>query len=491
MTGETILFKPRKLHCLSLDNNSENRPFMHQGRPIAIFERRSTDADYIITVLRASDKIILQPGALESRKQNCPFDYLASALESLAKSVDCSNLTPYADIPFKYGFLGYLGYGLTASQATLAIPRQKQRFIDVPDAALIVPGAFSIEDRKNGKLYLISDIGIEECTSLTTIAPYSVPTASCSSIESKACPSVDPSMTKEEYIDRVKRAKEYINEGEAFQIVLAQRFSCALEESALALFDRIRQSAAAPYAYYLDLDDFQYLGFSPESMISIEGDNVSFRALAGTRPRGKDQVEDNALADELRENEKENAEHMMLVDLGRNDLGRVCLQGSIAVDNLKQILKYPNVMHLSTDLKGRLDSTIGPLKAVGSCFPRGTVSGAPKRRALTLLAELEPERRGIYSGAVGTIEISGNIDLAIAIRSATIKDGIAHVQAGAGIVYDSIPECEYEETRIKAASIIDHINRSWRSQDDTNHPGFTQLAYQKDKHHDHTYNRQL
>ena len=489
MTERPIRFHARKLHCLVLDNNSENSPFMHQGRPIAIFERRSADADYTITVFRTSDRLILQPDSLKNRKLNCPFDYLSSALENLANSVDCSNLAPYADIPFKYGFLGYLGYGLTASQATLAIPRQKQRFIDVPDAALIVPGAFTIEDRKNGKLYLISDIDIEECNSLMTKAPYSQPLNSSASKEATAA--VDSSMTKEEYIDRVKRAKEYINEGEAFQIVLAQRFSCALEESALALFERIRQSAAAPYAYYLDLEDFQYLGLSPESMISIEGDRVSFRALAGTRPRGKDQLEDNALADELRENEKENAEHMMLVDLGRNDLGRVCLQGSIAVDNLKQVLRYPSVMHLSTDLKGRLDSTIAPLKAVGSCFPRGTVSGAPKRRALTLLAELEPEQRGIYSGAVGIVEIGGDIDLAIAIRSATIKDGIAHVQAGAGIVYDSIPECEYEETRNKAASILDHINRSWRSKDDTNHPGFTQLAFQREKHHDHTYNRQL
>lgn len=440
-------------------------------------------------MFRASDRIVLQPDALETRQPNCPFDYLASALESLAKSVDCSNLAPYADIPFKYGFLGYLGYGLTASQATLAIPRQKQRFIDVPDAALIVPGAFTIEDRKNGKLYLISDIDIEECKSLIAKAACSKPLDSTTSKESTAA--IEPSMTKEEYLGKVERAKEYINEGEAFQIVLAQRFSCALEESALALFERIRKSADAPYAYYLDLEDFQYLGLSPESMISIEGDRVSFRALAGTRHRGRDEAEDLALTSELLSNEKENAEHMMLVDLGRNDLGRVCTQGTIEVENLKQVLKYPSVMHLSTDLKGKLDSTIAPLKAVGSCFPRGTVSGAPKRRALTLLAELEPERRGIYSGAVGIIEIGGDIDLAIAIRSATIKDGIAHVQAGAGIVYDSIPECEYEETRNKAASILDHINRSWRSQDDTNHPGFTKLAFQREKHHDHTYNRQL
>ena len=488
MNGETIQFKARKLHCQALALELEPNHKI-ESRPIAVFERRSADADYTITVFRASDRIVLQPDSLDSGQIACPFDYLASALASLTESTDCTDLTPYADIPFKSGFLGYLGFGLTASQSTLAIPRQQERFIEVPDAALIVPGAFTVEDRRNRKLYLISDIDIEECKSLIAKAPCSKPLDSTAPKESTAA--IEPSMTKEEYIGKVERAKEYINEGEAFQIVLAQRFSCSLEESALTLFERIRKSADAPYAYYLDLDDFQYLGLSPESMISIEGDRVSFRALAGTRHRGRDEAEDLALTSELLSNEKENAEHMMLVDLGRNDLGRVCTQGTIEVENLKQVLNYPSVMHLSTDLKGKLDSSISPLKAVGSCFPRGTVSGAPKRRALTLLAELEPEQRGIYSGAVGIIEIGGDIDLAIAIRSATIKDGIAHIQAGAGIVYDSIPECEYEETRNKAASILDHINRSWRSQDETNHPGFTEHAYQGKKHHDHSHNRQL
>ena len=174
MNGETIQFKARKLHCQALALELEPNHKI-ESRPIAFFERRSADADYTITVFRASDRIVLQPDSLDSGQIACPFDYLASALASLTESTDCTDLTPYADIPFKSGFLGYLGFGLTASQSTLAIPRQQERFIEVPDAALIVPGAFTVEDRKNRKLYLISDIDIEECKSLIAKAPCSKP----------------------------------------------------------------------------------------------------------------------------------------------------------------------------------------------------------------------------------------------------------------------------------------------------------------------------
>lgn len=220
----------------------------------------------------------------------------------------------------------------------------------------------------------------------------------------------------------------------------------------------------SPYAYFLKFPRFAYVGSSPETFVSCHDGEVVLRALAGTRPRGTTPEADERLAAELRADEKELAEHRMLVDLGRNDLGKTCRVGSVKIGEIAKIVRYTHVMHLATEISGRLREDKNAFDVFQSCFPRGTVSGAPKIRAMQLLSQLEPEHRGIYSGVVGYIDREGNMDGAIAIRSALIKNGHAHVNAGAGIVHDSDPKSEYEETRNKAKSMLKAIRLAERMQ---------------------------
>jgi anthranilate synthase component 1 len=252
----------------------------------------------------------------------------------------------------------------------------------------------------------------------------------------------------------VDQSKDYIRQGQVFQIVISQRFSLPCRAAALDVYRVLQAINPSPYAYYLKIPGAAYIGSSPETFVRCIDGEMSLRAIAGTRPRGADPAQDAALEVELKSNEKELAEHYMLVDLGRNDVGRVCQVGSIKLGELASLTRYTHVMHLSTEISGRLRNGKTAFDAFKSCFPRGTVSGAPKVRAMQLLSKLEPEQRGIYSGVVGYFDFKGNTDGAIAIRSALIKDGVAHINAGAGIVLDSDPLAEYEETRNKAKSVV-------------------------------------
>jgi anthranilate synthase component 1 len=255
----------------------------------------------------------------------------------------------------------------------------------------------------------------------------------------------------------VQEAQGYIAEGQVFQIVVAQRFALPAVASALDIYRILQALNPSPYAYLLRLPGFEYLGSSPETFVKCANGQVLLRAIAGTRRRGRDEAEDALMAEELQQCEKELAEHHMLVDLGRNDLGRVCRVGSVKPGALAQLVKYTHVMHLATEISGQLAPDKNCFDVFRSCFPRGTVSGAPKVRAMELLSRLEKERRGVYSGVVGYFDFRGNIDGAIAIRSALIKDGVAHVTAGAGVVFDSVPHEEYLETRNKARSVLQSI----------------------------------
>jgi len=212
--------------------------------------------------------------------------------------------------------------------------------------------------------------------------------------------------------------------------------------------------------FFLDLKGFQLIGSSPEILVKAVNGALTTRPLAGTRPRGKNKAEDERLEKELRNDEKERAEHIMLVDLGRNDIGRVSLPGTVSVSELMEVERYSHVMHLVTNVEGKLRPDLTPLDALGSCFPAGTVSGAPKIRAMEIIAELEPEKRGPYAGRVGYFGFSGNMDTAITIRTIILSQGIAHVQAGAGIVYDSVPSREYEETLSKARALLNAIEQA-------------------------------
>ncbi len=268
---------------------------------------------------------------------------------------------------------------------------------------------------------------------------------------------VTANVTKEKFEQMVSRMIEYITAGDGIQMVPAQRFSTKTDAHPLTVYRALRSINPSPYMFLLRFGDFDLVGASPELLVSVHARKTRVRPIAGTRWRGKTEEEDNALAVELLADEKERAEHIMLVDLGRNDLGRVCEYGSVHVNELMVIERYSHVMHIVSDVTGRLAEGKDAFDLFRSCHPLGTVSGAPKVRAMQIIDELEPTRRGSYAGSVGFFSHGGDLDSCIAIRTIYIKDGIAHVQAGGGVVYDSIPEKEYEESRNKARAALKAI----------------------------------
>jgi anthranilate synthase component 1 len=266
--------------------------------------------------------------------------------------------------------------------------------------------------------------------------------------------------SREKYEESVLKIKEYITAGEAIQVVLSQRLAKSTDVAPFEVYRALRTINPSPYMFYLDFNNFHIIGSSPEILVRVEEGNVMTRPLAGTRPRGGTPEEDVRLEQELRKDEKERAEHIMLVDLGRNDIGRVSEPGTVTVSDLMEVERYSHVMHLVTHVQGRLRKDMTCLDALRACFPAGTVSGAPKIRAMEIIAEFEPEKRGPYAGAAGYFSFSGNMDMAIAIRTMVMKKGIAYVQAGGGIVYDSIPEREYEESMNKARVLLKAISQA-------------------------------
>jgi anthranilate synthase component 1 len=262
------------------------------------------------------------------------------------------------------------------------------------------------------------------------------------------------------YKEGVRRAKQYIRAGDIFQVVLSQRFERRAAASPFSIYRALRRINPSPYMYYLDLGEVTLAGASPEMLVRVEGDRIRTRPIAGTRPRGRDEEEDARLESELRSDPKERAEHVMLVDLGRNDLGRVCRPGSIEVSRFLGVERYSHVMHLVSEVTGRIRPDRDGFDGLLACFPAGTVSGAPKVRAMEIIDELETTRRGPYAGAVGYVDFSGTLDSCITIRTVVMKDGVARVQAGAGIVADSVPEREFRECVSKAGAMIDAIERA-------------------------------
>ena len=263
-----------------------------------------------------------------------------------------------------------------------------------------------------------------------------------------------------EFEQMVLRAKEYIHEGDIFQVVLSQRLSTTLKGDPFDVYRALRRVNPSPYMFYLKLGDLKVAGSSPEVLVRVENGLATTRPLAGTRPRGENPEEDLRLEKELLDDPKERAEHVMLVDLGRNDLGRICRYGTVRVTEQMTIERYSHVMHIVSNVEGQLAPEVNSLDVLGACFPAGTVSGAPKVRAMEIIDELEKETRGIYAGAVGYIDFSGNLDFCIAIRTIVIKGSTAYVQAGAGLVADSDPRREYQETLNKAKALLKAIEQS-------------------------------
>jgi anthranilate synthase component 1 len=273
---------------------------------------------------------------------------------------------------------------------------------------------------------------------------------------------VESTLTQNRYVEIVERVKEYIAQGDAIQVVPSQRLSTPVDAHPLTVYRALRTVNPSPYMFLLRFGDFDVVGASPELLVSLHGTKARVRPIAGTRWRGKTEEEDQALADELIGDVKERAEHIMLVDLGRNDLGRVCEYGSVRVNDLMVIERYSHVMHIVSDVTGTLSKDKSAFDLFRACHPAGTVSGAPKVRAMQIIDEVEPVRRGLYAGAVGAFSYTGGLDTCIAIRTILIKDGMAYVQAGGGVVYDSVAELEYQESLNKARAALRAIELAQR-----------------------------
>jgi anthranilate synthase component 1 len=265
---------------------------------------------------------------------------------------------------------------------------------------------------------------------------------------------VRSSYTREGFEEHVRTAKEHIAAGDIYQVVLSQRFEADVTVEPFTVYRALRHVNPSPYMYFIRMGGVSVVGSSPEMLVRVEGSRVETHPIAGTRPRGRNPEEDMRLGEELKRNEKEKAEHVMLVDLGRNDVGRVCKYGSVRVPQFMGLERFSHVMHLTSIVEGQLADDRDRLDALVSCFPAGTVSGAPKVRAMQIIRELEPIPRGLYAGAVGYVDFAGNLDFCIAIRTIIMSKGKAYAQAGAGIVIDSNPTAEYEETRDKARALL-------------------------------------
>jgi anthranilate synthase component 1 len=276
-------------------------------------------------------------------------------------------------------------------------------------------------------------------------------------------PKVASNFRRAEYLAAVRKAKQYIRAGDIFQVVLSQRFSAKTKAQPFEIYRQLRALNPSPYLFFLQMNDVSVVGSSPEMLVKVQGRDVFYRPIAGTLPRGKDEAEDQRLEKEMLASEKERAEHIMLVDLGRNDLGRVCEYGTVKVEQLMTVERFSHVMHIVSSLRGRLREDVDCFDALMACFPAGTVSGAPKVRAMEIIEELERTRRGIYAGGVLYMDFAGNLDSCIALRTMVVKNGVAYVQAGGGIVADSTPEGEFQESVNKSRALLAALEAAHRA----------------------------
>ena len=368
------------------------------------------------------------------------------------------------DLPFSGGLVGYLAYDSIGYIEKRLAKRPQNDPLGVPDILYMQSLDVAVLDNLRGEVHLISHADLADPNGLTAaearldamVAAINRPgTAQVRALNRHARPpAIHHHYPEARFKADVAKIREYIKAGDCMQVVPSQRMSCAYTHAPLDYYRALRHTNPSPYMYLLDLDDFHIIGSSPEILARVQGDTVTVRPLAGTRKRGKTPEEDKALEQELLADAKEIAEHVMLIDLGRNDIGRVCKTGTVKISEKMVIERYSHVMHIVSNVEGTLRDDVGPMDVLRATFPAGTLSGAPKIRAMEIIDEVEPERRGVYGGAVGYWSWGGNMDMAIAIRTAIIKDGRLYAQAGAGIVYDSNPDSEWQETLNKAGAVI-------------------------------------
>ncbi|WP_052667665.1 anthranilate synthase component I [Nitriliruptor alkaliphilus] len=393
-------------------------------------------------------------------------------LDALARATDAYRAPQLLDLPLHGGAVGFIGYD--AVREIEVIPATGRDDLGMPDVVMLFPRHVVALDHARQVMTVVTNVTVDDLTSadadelgarydaavaatdgvVDRLAAAAPPLPPVAPPERVAPPRVPSNLAEGEYEQLVEVVKEHIRAGDTFQTVVSQRFSVDTTVTAFDLYRVLRVINPSPYLYLLDLGDAQIVGSSPEALVQVQGDHVETWPIAGTRPRGATPAEDREHERSLMADAKERAEHVMLVDLARNDIGRVCETGSVTVDDLMHVERYSHVMHLVSSVSGTLREGLTPVDVLRAVFPAGTVSGAPKVRAMQIIDELEPTRRGPYAGAVGYVDFAGNLDTCITIRTVVLKDGVAHVQAGAGIVADSRPTSEEEETRSKAGAVL-------------------------------------
>ncbi|MFF6997061.1 anthranilate synthase component I [Streptomyces sp. NPDC008313] len=377
--------------------------------------------------------------------------------------------------PFTGGMVGYLGYDIVRRLERIG-PGDRDD-LRLPELTMLLTSDLAVMDHRDGSVQLIAnainhndlDTGVDEAYA-EAVARLDAMEADLSRPVSQPPAALPPSELPEytalwggpDYQDAVEDIKERIRAGEAFQVVPSQRFETPCTASALDVYRVLRATNPSPYMYLFRFDGFDVVGSSPEALVRVEDGQAMLHPIAGTRPRGATPQDDQALAEELLADPKERAEHLMLVDLGRNDLGRVCEPGSVEVVDFMSVERYSHVMHIVSTVTGRVTGGRTAFDVLTACFPAGTLSGAPKPRAMQIIDELEPSRRGLYGGCVGYLDFAGDSDTAIAIRTALLRDGTAYVQAGAGVVADSDPVAEDTECRNKAAAVLRAVHTANR-----------------------------
>ncbi|MEX0960576.1 MAG: anthranilate synthase component I [Burkholderiales bacterium] len=388
-------------------------------------------------------------------EHDSPLDWVAEQHARLRAA-------PRPGLPrFLGGLVGFFGYETVRYIEKRLAQTDKPDVLETPDILLLLSEQMVVVDNLSGKLFLVvyadpAESGawqraqkrLEELLWMLrqpVVVPPEAPSVA-------AVPQSE--FSEQDFMAAVERAKRYIYDGDIMQVVLSQRMSAPFAASPLSLYRALRALNPSPYMFYFDMGGFHVVGASPEILVRLESGMVTLRPIAGTRPRGATREQDHAFEEELLADPKERAEHVMLMDLGRNDVGRVAEIGSVKVTDSMVIERYSHVMHIVSNVEGRLKAGLDAMDVLKASFPAGTVSGAPKVRAMEIIDELEPSKRGVYSGAVGYLGFNGDMDLAIAIRTAVVKDGTLYVQAGAGIVADSVPKSEWTETQSKARALM-------------------------------------
>jgi len=397
---------------------------------------------------------------LEKLEDADPFEYARSWLKR-------QRAAPLPEkIRFGGGLVGYFGYETVRHVEKTALRAEKPDPIGTPDMLLLVSDELAVVDNVLGKLYLVVYADPQQPDALKAAnerlerlrARLLGPLPDDLILgEQKKAPvesSAQGTFTEQGFVDAVRRSKEYIFAGDCMQVQISQRTSRRFDAPPLALYRALRGVNPSPYMYYFDFGDHHVIGASPEILVRLSGGTVTLRPIAGTRPRGASAAEDAASAAELLADPKERAEHVMLIDLGRNDVGRVSATGTVKVTEQMVIERYSHVMHIVSNVEGRIAPGLDAIDVLRASFPAGTVTGAPKVRAMQIIDELEPVKRGVYSGAVGYLGFNGDMDVAIAIRTAVLKDRTLHVQAAAGVVADSDPLSEWRETQHKARALL-------------------------------------